>query len=83
MATLHHQGLKYVWCTTCAKWMYHKADKHDVWQARDVARIAAGLAPGAPLPAAAAAPPHLVASLAAVTPVDDDNWLSYGGCRFT
>jgi hypothetical protein len=82
-ATLHRQGRKYVWCTTCAKWMYHKADKHDAWQARAAARIAAGLAPGAPLPAAAAAPPNPVASLAAVTPVDEDDWLSYGGRRFT
>ena len=63
--------------------MYHKADKHDAWQARAAARIAAGLTPGAPLPAAAAASPNPVASLAAVTPVDDDDWLSYGGRCFT
>jgi hypothetical protein len=80
-ATLHRQGCKYVWCTTCAKWMYHKADKYDAWQARAAARIAAGLAPGAPLPAAAATPPNPVASLAAVTPMDEDDWLFYGGRR--
>jgi hypothetical protein len=84
-ATLHREGRKYVWCTTCGKWMFHKADTHDSWKARADARIAAGLAPGAQLPAAAvtANPSTAVASLAAVTPEEDDDWLSYGGRRFT
>ena len=57
--------------------MYQKADKHDAWNARTATRIAAGLAPGAPLPVTtAAAPANLataVASLAAVTPKEEDD----------
>ena len=83
MAILHRGGRKYVWCTTCGKWMYHKADKHDAWKARAAARIAAGLTPGAPLPVTAANPATAVASLAAVTPEEDDDWLSFRGRRLT
>jgi hypothetical protein len=65
-------------CTTS------KADKHDAWKACAAAGIAAGLAPGAPLSVTAiATPTNPVASLATVTPVEDDDWLFYGGRRFT
>jgi hypothetical protein len=88
-ATLHHQGCKYVWCTTCAKWMYHKANKHDAWQARAAVSLLAYHFQPPPLPSHSwrttsnRRPPNPVVSLAAVTPMDDDDWLSCGGRRFT
>jgi hypothetical protein len=81
-ATLNRGGRKYVWCTKCGKWMYHKADTHDAWTQRAAARAAAGIAPGAPLPPAAATAVQPVAHLAAITQDDDDDWLSFGGLRF-
>jgi hypothetical protein len=62
--------------------MYHKADTHDAWTQRAAARAAAGIAPGAPLPPAAATAVQPVAHLAAITQDDDDDWLSFGGLRF-
>jgi hypothetical protein len=32
-AGLRHQGKRWKWCSTCAKWMLHHADKHDEWVA--------------------------------------------------
>jgi len=33
-AILRKFNRTYKWCSTCGKWMYHHADKHDAWAAR-------------------------------------------------
>lgn len=82
-AGIRHQGKRWKWCSTCAKWMLHHADKHDEWVASTNDRAKEKAKVGTPSSGSAAAPSKLAASTKAqanlaVFGVDEDDGDSVG-----
>ena len=79
-AGLRHQGKRWKWCSTCAKWMLHHADKHDEWmastkdRAKEKAKASSGsAAPTSKSTVSAKASAKVHANLAVVgSDADDD-----------
>ena len=78
-ATMERGGRKYVWCSKCNRWMFHRSETHDAWAARTAARAADGSnnTPIAPIAAPITAPAVAVASLAQIE--SNDDWMGPSG----
>jgi hypothetical protein len=85
--TLKKHNKSWKWCSTCKRWMFHHADKHDAWQQRrdntpsNVSAHLAAAPPAAATPAASAPPIEVTANTAEV-PSNEGGPSSEGGVIF-